>query len=132
MERLTILLILLFVILFIGQAYTREYFVTTVDISNSTLTMSLTDLLYAIGSERTAPDSVAPVPPAPHEHSSDVEQYLLMKQELINGVKLGLQSSIPNLTKKTSSLGQNSMTDSSASCMQGAAYMESVPLCSSS
>jgi hypothetical protein len=68
MERLTILLILLFVILFIGQAYTREYFVTTVDISNSTLTMSLTDLLYAIGSERTAPDSVAPVPPAPHEH----------------------------------------------------------------
>jgi len=128
MERVTILLILLFIILFIGQAYTREYFVTTVDISNSTLTMSLTDLLYTIGSERRVPDSSAPIypmypiPPA----QSDVEEYLLMKEELLNGMKLGLKSSLPRLITHSNS---SSPADSSASCTQGAAYKETVALC---
>ena len=46
MEKLSIVLLLLFGILFIGQYYTREYFTAT---DGATVTMSLTDLLYYSG-----------------------------------------------------------------------------------
>jgi len=130
MERLTLVLIALFVILFLGQVYLREYFVTTVDISNSTLTMSLTDLLYTLGTKMPSPPgSHLPYPPPPPHHShhndNELEQYLLMKEELLKGVKSGLDSSLPALKKKYK---KDAEDDVSPSCSQGSAYMENVPL----
>lgn len=133
MERATLALIALFFVLFLGQIYLRESFV---DISNSTVTMSLSDLLYTIGSRSgtgTGTGSRSGTGygyPSPRgcghtnqngdSEDEDLEKYLLMKHEMLKGVKSGLRKSVPPFLK-----------EESPACTQGSAYMETVPLVAS-
>lgn len=144
MERLTLVLIGLFVVLFIGQLYVREYFVTS-DISNSTITMTLSELLYTIGvgtQKRKGEEERCDDEGHGHADDNDLQQYLTMKQEMLNGVKSGLHKlpSKPKPSRVTPSMVTPSSTCGpepiityvSPSCIQGSAYMETVPLVSSS
>lgn len=135
MERLTIILIALFIILFIGQMFSREYFVAVTDMSNSTITMSLSDLLYTIGigagsSSGSGSGSYSTYKP-PVQPQDNLEQYLLTKQDFLNEFKTGLDKSLPSLLANSSgsyAVPPSSMTDVSPSCSQGSGYMEQVAL----
>jgi hypothetical protein len=148
MERLTLVIIGLFIVLFIGQVYVREYFVTS-DISNSTITMTLSELLYTIGvgtQERQQKQRQQGESCDGHEDDNELQQYLTMKQEMLNGVKSGLHKLPSKVTPSRvpprvtpSRVTPSSKCDEepilayvSPSCIQGSAYMETVPLVSSS
>jgi len=138
MDRVTLIIICLFVILFLGQLFLREYFVTTVDMSNSTITMSLSELLYTIGvgsknnNNSNDNDDEYNTRSRNHTHDThdthDLETYLMMKEELLNGVKSGINSALPSALKGSGGQAPLSMTDVSPSCSQGSSYMENVQL----
>ena len=137
MERLTLVLIGLFVVLFIGQLYVREYFVTS-DISNSTITMTLSELLYTIGvGTQKRQGGGQSCDDEGHEHSDDneLQQYLTMKQEMLNKLPSKPKPSrvTPSMVTPSSTCGPEPIIAYvSPSCIQGSAYMETVPLVSSS
>jgi len=160
MERLTLVLIALFVLLFIGQLYVREYFITS-DMEKSTITMTLSELLYTIGvgtqqmqqqgqQQRGGYDMRNGDERHDNHHDHDeLQTYLTMKEEMLHGVKSGLNkfnkfNKFNNSNKLPCNLRQPSVTPTSncgpepintyvsPSCIQGSAYMESVPLVSSS
>ena len=92
--------------------------------------MSLSDLLYTIGAGTQQQQKQQE-----HYHkdeSDDLEQYLMMKEEMLHSVKSEINSALPSLLKKSSEQAPLSMTHLSPSCAQGSAYMESVPLVTSS
>lgn len=146
MDRVTLIIICLFVILFLGQLFLREYFVTTVDMSNSTITMSLSELLYTIGvgsknnnnnnnNSNDNNDDASNTQSCNHtdahndtHDTHDLETYLMMKEELLNGVKSGINSALPSALKGSGGQAPLSMTDVSPSCSQGSSYMENVQL----
>jgi len=138
MDRVTLIIICLFVILFLGQLFLREYFVTTVDMSNSTITMSLSELLYTIGvgsknnNNSNDNDDEYNTRSRNHTHDThdthDLETYLMMKEELLNGVTSGINSALPSALKGSGGQAPLSMTDVSPSCSQGSSYMENVQL----
>lgn len=142
MERLTLVLIGLFVVLFVGQLYLREYFVTS-DISNSTITMSLSELLYTIGvgTQQQRQQGHGHDHGQGHGHGhgheqNDLQDYLLMKQEMLKGVKSGIHklpcTATPSSGRPSSCGPEPIHAYVSPSCIQGSAYMETVPLVSSS
>jgi hypothetical protein len=128
MERLSMLLIALFLILCIGQVYSREPFATA-DISNATVTMSLSDLLFYSGNK-----GAAAVPPAvynpllnvPYDPyfsgsgGSDLSSYLYLKNEMTREFKEKLKTS--------GGYSLNPVNVEPPSCTQGSSYMETVPL----
>ena len=133
MEKLSIVLLLLFGILFIGQYYTREYFTAT---DTATVTMSLTDLLFYSGglnstaataralsamspSSSSAPSSSShPSPSSPQDYS-DLDTYLFLKNEMTQQFKDHLRNS--GRTIHPTNVEHPSVD-------QGSSYLESVPL----
>jgi hypothetical protein len=141
MERLTLVLIGLFIVLFVGQLYLREYFVTS-DISNSTITMTLSELLYTIGvgtqqqRKQQEQQEQGHGNQHGHGHDNDLQHYLTMKHEMLDRVKSGLHKlpskATPSSGTTPSTCGPEPInTYVSPSCIQGSAYMETVPLVSS-
>jgi hypothetical protein len=127
MEKLSILLISLFLLLCIGQVYSREYFATA-DITNATVTMSLSDLLYYGSSPRV--NEVRPmvynpltnVPYDPYFNTSstgELDSYLFLKNEMTREFKEKLKARGSSFTP---------MNVEPPSCSQGSSYMETVPL----
>jgi len=129
MERLSILLIALFLILCIGQVYSREPFATA-DIANATVTMSLSDLLFYSGNKAAAPapapavyNPLLNVPYDPYfsgSGGSDLSSYLYLKNEMTREFKEKLQ--------KSGGYSLNPVNVEPPSCSQGSSYMETVPL----
>ena len=148
MEKLSIVLLLLFGILFIGQYYTREYFTAT---DGATVTMSLTDLLYysgglnstaatakanaasstsaAVSSSSTSPSSSSSSPSSSSGSSSssplpysDLDTYLFLKNEMTKEFKDHLRNS--GRTMHPTNVEHPSVD-------QGSSYLESVPLVAS-
>jgi hypothetical protein len=146
MEKLSIVLLLLFGILFIGQYYTREYFTAT---DGATVTMSLTDLLYYSGglnstaatakanaavsasmsSSSTSPSSSSSSPSSSSGSSSssplpysDLDTYLFLKNEMTKEFKDHLRNS--GRTMHPTNVEHPSVD-------QGSSYLESVPLVAS-
>jgi len=149
MEKLSIVLLLLFGILFIGQYYTREYFTAT---DGATVTMSLTDLLYYSGglnstaatakanaaispstssgspssSSPGSPSSSSPSASSPSASSplpySDLDTYLFLKNEMTKEFKDHLRNS--GRTMHPTNVEHPSVD-------QGSSYLESVPLVAS-
>jgi hypothetical protein len=149
MEKLSIVLLLLFGILFIGQYYTREYFTAT---DGATVTMSLTDLLYYSGglnstaatakanassstsaavsasmspssssSSASSPSSSASSSSSPLPYS-DLDTYLFLKNEMTKEFKDHLRNS--GRTMHPTNVEHPSVD-------QGSSYLESVPLVAS-
>lgn len=129
MEKLSILLISLFVLLCIGQFYSTEYFATA-DISNATVTMSLSDLLFYGSSPRVTqvnrpmvfnPLTNVPYDPyfnVPGSSSGELDSYLFLKNEMTREFK-----------EKLKARGSIALTNvEPPSCSQGSSYMETVPL----
>ena len=150
MEKLSIVLLLLFGILFIGQYYTREYFTAT---DGATVTMSLTDLLYYSGglnstaatakanaavsasmspstSSSSSPSSSSTSPSSSSASSSsssplpysDLDTYLFLKNEMTKEFKDHLRNS--GRTMHPTNVEHPSVD-------QGSSYLESVPLVAS-
>jgi len=142
MEKLSIVLLLLFGILFIGQYYTREYFTAT---DGATVTMSLTDLLYYSGglnstaatakanaavSSSSSPSSSSASSPSSSSGSSsssplpysDLDTYLFLKNEMTKEFKDHLRNS--GRTMHPTNVEHPSVD-------QGSSYLESVPLVAS-
>jgi len=140
MEKLSIVLLLLFGILFIGQYYTREYFTAT---DGATVTMSLTDLLFYSGglnstaatakanaSSSTSPSSSPSSSSASSASSSsssplgysDLDTYLFLKNEMTKEFKDHLRNS--GRTMHPTNVEHPSVD-------QGSSYLESVPLVAS-
>ena len=148
MEKLSIVLLLLFGILFIGQYYTREYFTAT---DGATVTMSLTDLLYYSGglnstaatakanassctsaavsasmSPSSSPSSSSASSPSSSSGSplpySDLDTYLFLKNEMTKEFKDHLRNS--GRTMHPTNVEHPSVD-------QGSSYLESVPLVAS-
>jgi hypothetical protein len=125
MEKLSILLVVLFLVLCIGRLYFSEPFAEG-DIKNATVTMSLSDLLYYSGSRPLARD----VPYSPERENvnynagnqgGDLGSYLYLKNEMSREFKEKLKAS----------RGGNSFDATNVeppSCSQGSSYMETVPL----
>lgn len=90
--------------------------------------MSLSDLLYTIGSNTNGQHHQQYEHNHTQSESDDLEQYLMMKKEMLSSVKSEINSSLPSLLKKSSEQPPLSMTDISPSCLQGSAYMETIPL----
>lgn len=125
MEKLSIVILLLFIILLVGQYFTREYFGTVPDAS---VTMSLSDLLYYSGglnSTATASQiqgQALAAPPAYGRESpapANIDTYLYLKNEMAEEIKnhlrtSGSQSQLTNLEHP--------------SVNQGSSYLETVPL----
>ena len=135
MEKLSILLISLFVLLCIGQFYSREYFATA-DISNATVTMSLSDLLFYGSSPRVTqvnrPMVFNPLTNVPYDPyfnvpgydsaygsgSGELDSYLFLKNEMTREFK-----------EKLKARGSIALTNvEPPSCSHGSSYMETVPL----
>ena len=140
MEKLSIVLLLLFGILFIGQYYTREYFTAT---DGATVTMSLTDLLYYSGglnSTAATARAAAVVSPSPSSSTSsasssssspssssatpysDLDTYLFLKNEMTKEFK-------DHLRKSGRTVHPTNVEHPSVD--QGSSYLESVPLVAS-
>ena len=139
MEKLSIVLLLLFGILFIGQYYTREYFTAT---DGATVTMSLTDLLYYSGglNSTAATARAAAASPSPSSSTSsasssssspssssatpysDLDTYLFLKNEMTKEFKDHLRNSGRNM---------HPTNVEHPSVDQGSSYLESVPLVAS-
>jgi len=123
MEKLSILLIFLFIILCIGQVYMREPFATA-DISNATVTMSLSDLLYYSGGKGAG--NVTPQTygmngfygnPSVSYDDTSLESYLFLKNEMSKEVK-----------NKLRERESTNLVNIEPSVIQGSSYMETVPL----
>jgi hypothetical protein len=134
MEKLSILLIALFLILCIGQFYSREAFATA-DISNATVTMSLSDLLYYNSRPPVTAQTYNPFAGMPYNpyfsgdgsgygygygYGGDLDSYLFLKNEMTREFKEKL--------KQTGGYSLNPVNVEPPSCSQGSSYMETVPL----
>lgn len=129
MEKLTVLLLALFLILCIGQLYFTEPFAEA-DIKNATVTMSLSDMLYYGGfASKGAPASqngnrgptYTQEPEYESSSGANLGSYLYLKNEMTKQFKEHL--------KKTNAGPSFQPTNvEPPSCAQGSTYMESVPL----
>ena len=133
MEKLTLLLGALFLLLCVQQYFFTESFVEG-DIANATVTMSLSDLLYYGGfASKGAPTTVVQPSYLPNSYlqhpylsqdpslTGDLGSYLYMKNEMTRQFKEHI--------KQTQ--GDYSFTPANVeppSCSQGSSYMETVPL----
>ena len=128
MEKLSILLVILFLIVCLARLYFSEPFASG-DIKNATVTMSLSDLLYY-----SAPSSKVTVPTSyirPYDYypmggygdgyGSDLGSYLYLKNEMTREFRNKLQQ-----TNSGSSFQPTNIEP--PSCSQGSSYMETVPL----
>ena len=122
MEKLSVAILLLFVILLVGQYYTREYFATVPD---ATVTMSLSDLLYYSGGLNSTARSNPPVaqqqlPSVACPPSRELDTYLYLKNEMSQEIKNHLRTS--------GNTAENQTNIEHPSVNQGSSYLESVPL----
>jgi len=128
MEKLSILLIVLFVALVAGNMFSKEYFANA-DISNATVTMSLSDLLYYGGNQgnltvtpAAAAAATATATATPSASAgSDLDTYLFLKNEMTREFKEHLKR--PNQYSM-----QPTNVEPTACVAQGSSYMENVPL----
>ena len=133
MEKFSIVLVSLFIILLIGQYYMTEFFVDS-DISNAKVTMSLSDLLYYGGNKvstqtihtydrrPSAYDSSSAASSASASASGSLDSYLFLKNEMTREFKEHLRK-----TNGSYSSFKPSNVEP-PSCTQGSSYMETVPL----
>jgi hypothetical protein len=130
MEKLTILLVALFLLLCIQQYLFTEPFAQA-DISNATVTMSLSDLLYYGGfASKGAPTTVIQ-PPYMQQYpymqqdpssTNDLSSYLYLKNEMARQFKEHIQQTQGDYSTFTPTNVEP------PSCSQGSSYMETVPL----
>ena len=139
MEKFSIVLVSLFIILLIGQYYMTEFFVDS-DISNAKVTMSLSDLLYYGGNkvstqtihtyDRSPSASSASASSASASSASassasasgSLDSYLFLKNEMTREFK-------EHLSKTNGSYSSFKPSNvEPPSCTQGSSYMETVPL----
>jgi hypothetical protein len=135
MEKLSIAILLLFVILLVGQYYTREYFATVPD---ATVTMSLSDLLYYSGglnstaatatasaslaqAQARFPNGADAVAPGARPVAANLDTYLLLKNEMSREIKDRLRMSGKSSQTQLTNVEHPSVN-------QGSSYLESVPL----
>ena len=133
MEKLSILLIALFLILCLGQLYFVEPFAEA-DIKNATVTMSLSDMLFYGGSVSKGP----PVPRPEYgqygqygqyghssghgtDQGSDLGSYLYLKNEMTRQFREHIKHTQADPSFQSTNVEP-------PSCMQGSTYMETVPL----
>lgn len=126
MEKLSILLIALFLILCLGQLYFVEPFAEA-DIKNATVTMSLSDMLFYGGSV----SKEAPVPRPEYgqygqyghssDQGSDLGSYLYLKNEMTRQFREHIKHTQADPSFQSTNVEP-------PSCMQGSTYMETVPL----
>ena len=130
MEKLTILLVALFLLLCIQQYFFTEPFAQA-DISNATVTMSLSDLLYYGGfASKGAPTTVIQPPymqQPPYlqqdpSSTNDLSSYLYLKNEMARQFKEHIQQTQGDYSTFTPTNVEP------PSCSQGSSYMETVPL----
>ena len=125
MEKLSILLVVLFLVLCIGRLYFSEPFAEG-DIKNATVTMSLSDLLYYSGSR---PPADRDIPERERENvnyyadrqGGDLGSYLYLKNEMSKEFKEKLKASKGGYSFDATNVEP-------PSCSQGSSYMETVPL----
>jgi len=125
MEKLSILLIALFLILCLGQLYYVEPFAEA-DIKNATVTMSLSDMLFYGGSaSKGGPQTVKPEyngkDYTSSDHGSDLGSYLYLKNEMTRQFREHIKHTQADPSFQTTNVEP-------PSCMQGSTYMETVPL----
>jgi hypothetical protein len=125
MEKLSILLIALFLILCLGQLYFVEPFAEA-DIKNATVTMSLSDMLFYGGSVSNG----APVQRPEYGqykdsngdmYGNDLGSYLYLKNEMTRQFKEHIKQTQADPSFQSTNVEP-------PSCMQGSSYMETVPL----
>jgi hypothetical protein len=140
MEKLSILLIALFVVLVAGQMVSKEYFANA-DISNAKVTMSLSDLLYYGGNQGVSTTQIGYHDLYNHDRptnqnyrqtyhneltaSGDLDTYLFLKNEMTREFKEHLKR--PNNYSMQNTM-QPTNVEPTASVTQGYSYMENVPL----
>lgn len=129
MEKLSILLIALFLILCIGQLYFTEPFAEA-DIKNATVTMSLSDILYYGGfASKGAPTSQNGNRTPDYGSSGgdwnnsggDLGSYLYLKNEMTKQFKEHMRQTNGGPYFQPTNVEP-------PSCAQGSSYMETVPL----
>lgn len=123
MEKLSILLIALFLILCLGQLYFVEPFAEA-DIKNATVTMSLSDMLFYGGSASKGPPVTRPEYGQyghSSDHGSDLGSYLYLKNEMTRQFKEHIKHTQADPSFQSTNVEP-------PSCMQGSTYMETVPL----
>ena len=126
-EKFSIVLLSLFIILLIGQFYMTEFFVDS-DISNAKVTMSLSDLLYyggnKVGNTYVPSRNIydAGTGTGADSSSGSLDSYLFLKNEMTREFKEHLQKTNGSYSSfKPSNVEPPSFT-------QGSSYMETVPL----
>ena len=132
MEKFSIVLVSLFIILLIGQYYMTEFFVDS-DISNAKVTMSLSDLLY-YGGNKVSTQTIHTYDRSPSVSSASassasassgsgsLDSYLFLKNEMTREFK-------EHLSKTNGSYSSFKPSNvEPPSCTQGSSYMETVPL----
>lgn len=135
MEKLSVLLLALFLILCLGQLYFTEPFAEA-DIKNATVTMSLSDMLYYSGfSSKGAPSSQngGRIPYTDYygyygdgyygdgSSGGDLGSYLYLKNEMTKQFK-------EHINKTNAGASFQPTNIEPPSCAQGSTYMETVPL----
>jgi len=126
MEKLSILLIALFLILCLGQMYFVEPFAEA-DIKNATVTMSLSDILFYGGSASKGMPVQRPEYGQYKDYYSgdiygnDLGSYLYLKNEMTRQFKEHIKHTQADTSFQATNIEP-------PSCMQGSSYMETVPL----
>jgi hypothetical protein len=133
MEKLSILLVILFLILCAEKLYFSESFVEG-DINNATVTMSLSDLLHYSGSYPKGSIGNSNVRDNKYDYNlgrggdsyydnygGDLGSYLYLKNEMTREFKEKLQRSNGGYSFQPTNIEP-------PSCAQGSSYMETVPL----
>ena len=127
MEKLSILLIALFLILCIGQLYFIEPFAEA-DIKNATVTMSLSDMLYYSGSTPKGTFSSNDGKRGSYDDTwnrdstgGDLGSYLYLKNEMTKQFKEHIRHTNADASFQMTNIEP-------PSCSQGSSYMETVPL----
>ena len=132
MEKLSVLLLSLFLVLCIGQLYFTEPFAEA-DIKNATVTMSLSDMLYYSGNKGAVQyglENTSQRLPSISEDNigyyggsgGDLGSYLYLKNEMTKQFKEHIKQTHGNYSSF------NPTNVEPPSCAQGSTYMETVPL----
>jgi hypothetical protein len=137
MEKLSVVLLAVFLILCIRQLYFTEPFVEA-DIKNATVTMSLSDMLYYSGNKGAVQYSLGNTSggsqrlPSIYEDTmgyygssggsgGNLGSYLYLKNEMTKQFKEHIKHTQADTSFQATNVEP-------PSCMQGSSYMETVPL----
>lgn len=134
MDRTTLGFAVLLAVLFVGQVFVREQFANVSDSSGSRITLSLTDLMFLIGTSTTTPSSAPSATPIViNQGVGDYSYYNKMKKAILGDVRQTVRDELLNGSLSainSSGCSGDTITDScidSFSDQQGADFMRFIP-----